>query len=91
MIVKAEEKDAPAVAALALALWPGHCARELEAEYGSCGTSLLPGGGGPGVDGRRRGQKSGLLAADALGLLYGGLQALRSDLYGRKSHPLRAI
>lgn len=38
MIVKAEGKDAPAVAALALALWPGHCARELEAEYGS----LLP-------------------------------------------------
>ena len=33
MIVKAEEKDIAAVAALAAALWPHHSARELEAEF----------------------------------------------------------
>lgn len=33
MIVKAEEKDISAVAALAAALWPHHSARELEAEF----------------------------------------------------------
>ena len=33
MIVKAEEKDISAVAALAAALWPHHLARELEAEF----------------------------------------------------------
>ena len=33
MIVKADEKDISAVAALAAALWPHHSARELEAEF----------------------------------------------------------
>ena len=33
MIVKAEEKDISAVAALAAALWPHHSAGELEAEF----------------------------------------------------------
>lgn len=33
MIVKAEEKDISAVAALAAALWPHHSTRELEAEF----------------------------------------------------------
>lgn len=33
MIVKAEEKNISAVAALAAALWPHHSARELEAEF----------------------------------------------------------
>lgn len=33
MIVKAEEKDAPVVAALAAALWPHHRAGELELEF----------------------------------------------------------
>lgn len=35
MIVKAEERDAPAVAALAAALWPRHGAGELELEFRS--------------------------------------------------------
>ena len=33
MIVKAEEKDAPVVAALAAALWPQHSRQEMEQEF----------------------------------------------------------
>ena len=33
MIVKAEEKDAPVVAALAAALWPQHSPQEMEQDF----------------------------------------------------------